>query len=98
MTDANHKSTMRLRAIVSGRVQGVNFRWYTVQQARALGLVGTVRNLPSGEVEVVAEGDKDRLQSLLRFLHRGPSAARVDSVDVTWSSPTGEFSRFDVSW
>jgi len=91
-------STMRFRAIVSGRVQGVNFRWYTIQQARAMGLVGMVRNLPSGDVEVIAEGNEDRLQSLLRFLRRGPSAARVDNVDVAWSRPTGEFSRFDISW
>ena len=90
-------STRRMRAVASGRVQGVNFRWYTVQQAAALGLVGSVRNLGSGDVEVIAEGEEADLLALLRFLHRGPSAARVDHVDVTWSEPMGGLSRFGVS-
>lgn len=87
-----------MRAVVSGRVQGVNFRWYTVQQATVLGLVGSVRNLPGGDVEVVAEGEEADLLALLRFLHRGPRAARVDNVEVTWSEPAGGLSRFSLSW
>ena len=82
---------------MSGRVQGVGFRWHTIHQAGALGLVGSVRNLPDGDVEVVAEGAEDALLGLLRFLHRGPTSARVDRVDVNWSEPIGGLSRFDVS-
>ena len=63
----------RLHARVSGRVQGVNFRWNTRQRASELNLTGWVRNLPDGEhVEVVAEGPEDRLRDLVRFLHNGP--------------------------
>lgn len=79
----------QLRAIVHGRVQGVNFRAWTVEQARVLGLAGYARNLHDGTVEVAASGEEDALQELLRALHRGPSLARVSAVDVDWndSSP-----------
>jgi acylphosphatase len=86
----------RLRAIVTGRVQGVNFRYHTVIEARRLGVVGYVRNVADGTVEVVAEGEREALQRLLEFLHRGPSQARVRAVGVTWEDGTGEWERFDV--
>ncbi len=79
-------------------VQGVNFRWYTQRRASDLGLTGFVRNLPDGSVEVVAEGPRSSLDSLLDFLHVGPSSAEVESVETRWSSPTGEFSRFEVRY
>ena len=86
----------RLQAIVSGRVQGVNFRHHTVIEARRLGLLGYVRNLPSGQVEVVAEGERAALDRLLEYLHRGPSHARVQAVGVTWEHATGEWEQFGV--
>jgi len=88
----------RLEAIVSGYVQGVNFRFYTIREASLLGLTGYVRNLRSGQVEVVAEGERGGLETLLAFLRRGPSHARVDSVDVQWSEPTGESRSFGVRY
>jgi len=87
----------RLHAIVHGRVQGVNFRSYTRLQARQLGLTGWVRNLIGGRrVEVVAEGPRERLGNLVRFLHQGPPSAAVDDVEVTWTEATGEFRDFGV--
>lgn len=86
----------RLRAIVSGRVQGVNFRYHTVIEARRLGVVGYVRNLPGGEVEVEAEGEREALERLLEFLRRGPSHAHVRGVRTTWEEATGEWERFDM--
>ena len=68
------------RAWISGRVQGVAFRACTRAQAEALGLRGYARNLPDGRVEVLACGEEQALQALLRWLHVGPPAARVDSV------------------
>lgn len=94
MTESEPKH--RLRAIVSGRVQGVSFRYYTEQRARRLGLVGYVRNLPDGTVEVIAEGSTTALQSLLVWLHRGPRMAIVDEVRETWSEPIGQHRRFAV--
>ncbi len=88
----------RLRAIVHGRVQGVNFRFYTRAQASALGLVGYVRNRGDGTVEVVAEGPEERLQRLLEWLHVGPSLAHVSRVEVAWQTPRGEFDHFEVRY
>jgi len=86
----------QLRAIVTGRVQGVNFRYHTVIEATRLDLVGYVRNLPGGEVEVVAQGERDAVQRLLDYLHRGPSHARVRAVGVTWQEATGDWERFQI--
>jgi len=65
---------------VSGRVQGVSFRYYTQQQARALGLAGYARNLSDGRVEVLALGDEAALEQLARWLAHGPTLARVTEV------------------
>jgi acylphosphatase len=73
------KSTARW--IVSGRVQGVFFRAWTREQAESLALDGWVRNLPDGSVEVLAQGNPDRLDQLERRLHEGPSAAHVTGVE-----------------
>ncbi len=65
---------------VTGRVQGVGFRWSTTQRARELGLSGTVRNRDDGAVEVHAEGPAEALRELEDWLHQGPRAARVKDV------------------
>jgi acylphosphatase len=89
---------VRLHAQIYGRVQGVNFRYYTQKEALAHGLNGWVANRYDGSVELVAEGDKSALQKLLAFLHRGPPSARVDRVQTDWSQATGEFNRFRVRY
>jgi acylphosphatase len=84
-------------AIVSGRVQNVGYRAFVLRYARALGLDGTVRNLPSGQVEVVAEGDENSLNHLLPLLKQGPPAARVTDVSVQWEDATGIQSGFHIA-
>ena len=87
----------RIEATVHGLVQGVNFRYFVMRHAVELELAGYVRNvLLDGTVEVVAEGERDKLEHLLRYLHQGPRMARVERVDVSWSEFVGEFSGFDV--
>jgi acylphosphatase len=87
----------RLHAIAHGRVQGVNFRWFTRRRANELELTGWVRNLPGGRrVEVIAEGAEEQLQDLVRFLHTGPVGASVDDVEIEWQNGSGEFDRFSV--
>lgn len=86
----------RARAWISGRVQGVCFRYYTVEEARRLGVDGWVRNLPDGRVELVAEGEPDRVEALLEWCHRGPSSARVVDVEVADEAPEGELDGFTV--
>jgi len=88
----------RLEATVYGRVQGVSFRYYTQREAQQYTLTGWVANKRDGTVKVVAEGAEKELKQLLDFLHRGPTMARVDRIDVDWMEATGEFTRFDVRW
>lgn len=88
----------RLHATVRGRVQGVNFRYYTVRTAQRLGLSGWVTNRWDGTVETIAEGPRQALNEFASFLHRGSPAAMVESVDIEWESPTGEFASFRVRY
>jgi acylphosphatase len=81
---------VRAHVRVRGRVQGVFFRAETRERARSLGVGGWVRNAPDGSVEAALEGDRDRVESLVRWLGRGPSLAEVEDVDVTWEDPHGE--------
>jgi acylphosphatase len=88
-----------LRAVVRGRVQGVNFRDYVLTRARFLRLAGCVRNLPGGRsVEVVAEGPRPDLERLVEYLHQGPRMSRVDAVDVEWGEASGGYSHFGVAY
>lgn len=88
-----------LLATVHGRVQGVYFRAFVQQQARLLGLTGYVRNLSGGRsVEVHAEGESEKLQELVSFLHLGPEGSIVEVVDAKWSEYTGVFNSFDVRY
>ncbi len=86
----------RLRATVFGVVQGVSFRYHTRRVARSLLLTGWVRNRSDGAVEVLAEGPRPQLESLLAYLRKGPESARVDHVVVKWVTESGEFSSFDI--
>jgi acylphosphatase len=81
--------TVRTRAIVSGRVQGVGFRWSAASEARSLGLSGFVRNRQDGSVEVEAEGADDAVSTFTRWLSSGPPGADVTSVDAETVAPTG---------
>lgn len=82
-------------AQVSGGVQGVGFRWWTMHRARALGLAGSAVNLPDGTVEVHAEGVRTAVDTLLVELRHGPPSARVSDVATRWDRPVG-LAGFDV--
>jgi acylphosphatase len=84
------------RFIVSGRVQGVGFRYFTVQAAERAGVVGTVRNLPDGTVEAIAEGSLATLAEFLKEVRRGPSFSRVTSIDEQEYPETNRYKSFEV--
>lgn len=77
-----------VRALISGRVQGVFFRDSTRTQASALGITGHAINLADGRVEVIACGESDHLDSLIEWLHHGPVYAEVNAVDIKPISTT----------
>lgn len=84
----------RLHLIIHGRVQGVFFRRFVCEQAQRLGLTGYVRNKNDGSVEAVAEGEEKILQELVALCRKGPTAARVDKIDVEEENYTGDFKGF----
>ena len=88
----------RIHVYISGRVQGVAFRWVTDDVARQLGVVGWVRNISDGRVEVLAESEEKTLKEFIEFLKRGPRHARVTDIDIEWLEATGEFKRFEVRY
>ena len=88
----------QLHAIVSGRVQGVSFRYFTRQRALQLGVRGWVQNNTDGTVEVTAQGTKDELEELLRFLHVGSPGSNVQTVNVEWQSVTHALQPFIIRY
>lgn len=87
---------MRVELSIRGRVQGVWYRASARSAAQARGLVGWVRNCDDGSVQAIAEGPREALEDFIAWCHKGPPAARVDSVDVKWSDPLDAFDSFEV--
>ena len=84
------------RLLISGRVQGVGFRWFAHDAAVREGVAGWVRNLPDGRVEALVEGDAEAVTRVERALRSGPRGARVDNVYVESEMPSGAYRQFDI--
>jgi acylphosphatase len=82
--------------VITGCVQGVGFRWYVLQAAKALGLTGEVRNRTDGAVVVEVEGAREAIEALLETAREGPAMAMVRQVDVSWSEGAAQFSDFHI--
>lgn len=89
---------VRAHVKISGRVQGVFFRYETQALAEEIGVKGWVRNTPDGGVEAVFEGEKEKVERMLDFCRRGPPGAKVIGVEVKWEPYRGEFSSFDIRY
>ncbi len=89
---------VRVHVFVSGKVQGVAYRGFVCRAARELGLTGWVRNLYDGRVEILAEGERPRLEAFLKKLETGPPAAKVENLESRWKDYTGEFADFLIAW
>ncbi len=89
---------LRAHAVIHGRVQGVFFRAGTRDEAVRIGVAGWVRNLPDGSVEALFEGETLKVEEILGWSHKGPSGARVSSVDIEFEPYKGEFKRFEIRY
>lgn len=86
----------KIIAHISGRVQGVGYRYFVLHRAQNLELTGYVRNLRDGRVEVVAEGEEQLLKMLLKELQQGPAGADVVQIETKWQDAKGEFTVFKI--
>jgi acylphosphatase len=84
------------RYVISGRVQGVGFRFFLQEAAYREGVLGQARNRPDRSVEVVAEGDAEAISRFERALYQGPPIARVERVDTEALPPSGRFTSFSI--
>ncbi len=91
-------SSAGARLHIQGMVQGVGYRYFCYDRARALELNGWVRNDPDGTVAVRVEGDRSGIESLISELKAGPPSANVTNIDVEWQRFTGEFTEFKVAF
>jgi len=89
---------VRAHVFISGKVQGVFFRYATLEETKARGVCGWVRNLPDKRVEAVFEGEKEAVEEMIAFCHRGPPAAKVTKVEVHWEEYKGEFKDFYIRY
>ncbi len=89
---------VRARVIIEGRVQGVFFRYHTQEMADRLGVKGWVKNRRDGCVEAVFEGDRETVDRVIEWCHRGPSEAKVTKASVTWEDYVGEYEDFSVTY
>ena len=86
----------RCKIVISGKVQGVYYRAFAKNAAQNNNLTGVAKNLDSGHVEVIVEGDELDILSFIQLLRSGPPKAAVDHFDVEWSEAKNEFKRFDI--
>lgn len=90
--------TKKAHIEVYGRVQGVFYRYSTMQKATELGLVGWVRNLSGGSVEIVCEGQEDIVEQFIAWCREGPPGARVEQLNIRWETPHGDFKDFHIKY
>jgi acylphosphatase len=89
---------VRAHVFISGRVQGVNFRVATRNQARQAGVFGWVRNLNDGRVEAVFEGSNPAVRRMVSWCYSGPPAAEVEQVELTWEDATNSEDSFSIAY
>jgi acylphosphatase len=94
MTIINDNNSLHIT--VDGHVQGVGFRYFVKEKADFLSLSGWVRNRYDGSVEILAQGDPDKLQQLLEAVHLGPSRSIITSVKSDWQNDRPQYSQFSM--
>jgi len=82
--------------VVKGRVQGVAFRYSAQKKAQQLAISGYAKNLPNGDVEILAQGEKTNINQFIEWCKEGPPVANVDRVEIAWQNIEQKFSDFDT--
>lgn len=91
-----HRMDAHVQIIVHGMVQGVGFRFFVLREARLLNINGYVKNVPTGEVIIEAEGDRGMLEDLIKKVKVGPRFADVEDLNIEWKKVQGIFKSFEV--
>jgi acylphosphatase len=86
---SSHQGKVRAHAFISGIVQGVSYRYYTVNRAKQVGVSGWVRNLPDSRVEAVFEGTQEQVETMIRWCQQGSPASVVERVVFEYEQPQG---------
>jgi acylphosphatase len=94
--DKGMTKKVRAHLLISGRVQGVSFRYYTQDIAQNLEIKGWIKNCWDGKVEVVMEGEEEKVKKLIDWCYRGPGSAIVEKVGIEWEKYRGEFNSFGI--
>ena len=89
---------MQVRIVVSGLVQGVNFRYFTLKQAGKIGIKGYVRNMSDGSVEAIADGENWMIDEFAKQLKIGPAASRVTGIDIQPVEADEKFTIFEIRY
>ena len=89
--------TMHITAIISGKVQGVSYRWYAKQKAEEFHLNGHAKNLPDGTVELIAEGKETDIEKFLAWCRRGPPGSSVENIEIKETNDNEAFEGFTYS-
>ena len=91
---------MKQRVVVkiSGQVQGTNLRSMIKVRAISLGICGYVQNQPDSSVKIEAEGEKENLEELIRWLNQNPGSTRIEKLEDYWSDPQNKFNDFVIKW
>lgn len=87
---------IRVQLEISGRVQGVCYRYFTQQSAQAQGITGWVKNRVNGNVSALFEGDEHAVATVIDLCRQGPQMAHVDHIEIKQQTYTGEFDAFDI--
>ncbi|MGC9489754.1 MAG: acylphosphatase [Thermovirgaceae bacterium] len=81
---------------ISGIVQGVGFRWRTLQKAKELGLKGWIRNRPDGDVDAVLQGDNEKIKAMIEWMERSPPHSLVQNIEVQWGKAEKLYADFMI--
>ncbi len=96
MNKKDYSDNVRARAIYRGRVQGVGFRFTAQRYANEIGVTGYIKNLWSGQVEIVMEGEREKVETFLEKIKKGSLFRYIDDVETHYSEYTGAFRDFHI--